>query len=64
MANETTPADFETVLKEEAERYNLGEDTLRKVVRQELTARVASKLVEKIVAGELAPPEELTAGVL
>ncbi len=57
MAKEKTPMDFDAILKEEAERYNLGESKLRTEVLGELTAQVAKKIVERVIAGELAPPK-------
>ena len=55
MAKEKTPMDFDAILKEEAERYNLEESKLRTEVLGELTAQVAKKIVERIIAGEVAP---------
>ena len=37
MPKETTPAEFEAVLKEEAELHNLVQHSLRQAVREELT---------------------------
>ncbi len=56
MAKEKTPMDLDVILKEEAERHNLEERELQMAVREELTARVAKKIVERIIAGEVAPP--------
>ncbi|HZF08671.1 MAG TPA: hypothetical protein VFE33_07785 [Thermoanaerobaculia bacterium] len=64
MAKETTSSDFETVLKEEAERYNLVAHTLRVAVRTELTALVAKRIAEQIVEGKVAPPKKLKGGVV
>jgi len=62
MANEKTPMDFEATLKEEAERYNLEQSELQMAVRDKLTAQVAKKIAERIIAGEVAPPT-VVAGV-
>ncbi len=60
MAEEKAPVEFEAVLKEEAKKYKLAEDKLRKEIGKELYARVAREIVERIIAGEVelenAPP--------
>jgi hypothetical protein len=55
MAKETTTADLEAVLKEEAKKYDLEEKKLRTAVRKEVTALVAKKIAERVIKGNLAP---------
>jgi hypothetical protein len=62
MPQEKTPADFDVVLAEEANRHKLVKHTLSQAVRAELLARVAQDIVERIKKGEVAPPEPPKAG--
>jgi len=59
MPNEKAPIDFKAVIKENADKYKLAEPALQMKVREELTALVAKKIAEQIVAGDVAPPEKL-----
>lgn len=52
MAKEMIPVEFETVIKEEAKKRNLAEDKLREAIKEELYARVAREIAEKIIARE------------
>ncbi len=63
MPNDKKPTDLKTILKEEAQKYNIGAQTLKEEVRKELCSRIAREIVDKIIAGEVAPPERLKGGV-
>jgi hypothetical protein len=62
MPEEITPVEFKAVIEVTAERFNLVEHTLVVAVREQLVAQLARELVGRIIAGEVAPPEQPTAG--
>jgi hypothetical protein len=52
------PADFETVLKEQAHKHGLKEEDLRAAYKAELLTLVAQDLSNRVFHMELTPPVE------